>query len=48
VGVRTDTELLDMEKIIKDTLRDEQHVWIVLKGILLTYKPFCVNKFDRR
>lgn len=32
VGVRTDKEMMDMDKIIKDTLQDDQHVWIVLKG----------------
>jgi hypothetical protein len=32
VGVRTDKEMLDMDRIINATLEDDQHVWIVLKG----------------
>lgn len=33
VGIRDAHELFDMERIIKDTLQDDSHVFVVLKGI---------------
>lgn len=33
MGIRDAHELFDMERIIKDTLQDDSHVFVVLKGI---------------